>query len=339
MSEIVERDVLSGSKKPDFGDALALADRKKTLMLTMLPKGTAPSNTAPQWGVESYPAPTITGAVDEAPVTTYETSGNVAALLTGRVMIQQHAIRVSRFADKVMDQVGVGKNKAYAKALARAMVILARKVETRILSDDDSFAGDATNGPETRGALSWASAAAQTDLPVDSSFRPPSAQNSTTTIANWTDSTFTDAVQSMFDSTGDAEMDLMFAVGSTLNGKIGRLTSWSKDESGFTAIRYMNQSEGTVLTQKVSVLDTQFGRAIVKPSSFINTGADPTSAASKRLGFLFPMVKEALRLRFAWPLSNDELPNDGGGRRALASTAYCLEAGNPLWLARFVPSA
>jgi hypothetical protein len=341
MSAIIERDVTSGTRVPDFGDALALADVKKTPMLTMLPKGTAPHHTSPQWGVESYPAPTITGAVDEQPVTDYDTSQNVAALITGRVMIQQHAIRVSRFADKVMDQVGVGYRKAYAKALARAMIILARKVETRILSDDDSYEGSANpnDGPETRGLISWASATAQSDLPVNSDFRPPAAQNSTTTIANFTDSTIADVVESMFNSTGDAAMDLMLAHGSKLGGKLARLTSWSKDESGFTYIRRFNDSDGETYSQVVNVIQTQYGRVILRPSSFINSSGDPTSAQSRRNGLLFPLVKEAIRLRFSWGLENEDLPNDGGGRRALCSTAYCLEVGNPLWIARFIPSA
>ena len=342
MSAIIERDVTSGTKVPDFGDALALADIKKTPMLAMLPKGTAPHNTTPQWGVESYPAPTITGAVDEQPVTSYDTSQNVAALLSGRVMIQQHAIRVSRFADLTMDQVGVGYRKAYAKALARAMIILARKVEARITSDADSYAGTSADndGPRTRGIGSWYASTAQTDLPVDASFLTPSAQNDTTTIANFTDTTVTNVVGSMFDQTGDAAMDLMLLSGSTLSLKLARLTSWSKDESGFTFVRRFNDNgDGETYKQVVNILETQFGRIVIRPSSFINASGDPTSAASKRLGLLFPMVKEAIRLRFSWGLQNEDLPNDGGGRRALCSTAYCVEAGNPLWGGKFTPSA
>lgn len=340
-SAIVERDVTSGSKVPDFGDALALADIKQTKLLAMLPKGTAPHSTAPQWGIESYPAVSVKGAVDEQPVTTYNTTDNVAAMLTGRVMIQQRAIRVSRFADKVMDQVGVGWRRARVKAIARGLKILARDVEATIAGDGDSYAGSAVpdDGPRTRGLLSWASASAQTDLPVDSNFRPPSAQNSTTTIANFTDSTITDVVTSMFDQTGDASMDLCLAAGSTLCTKLARLTSWSKDESGFTFVRRFNQSDVETYAQVINVIDTQYGRIAIMPSSFINLSGDPTSAASKRAGIMFPNVKEAARLRFSWPIDTEPLANDGGGPRELISTAYAVEVGNPLWLGRFEPSA
>lgn len=341
MSAIIERDVLSGSKIPDFGDALALADIKKTPMLSMLPKGTAPHNTAPQWGVESYPAVSVTGAVDEQPVSSYDTSQNVAALITGRVMIQQKAIRISRFADLTMDQVGVGYRKARAKAIARGLVMLARNVEARITGDGDSYAGTAADndGPRTRGIGSWANASAQTDLPVDASFRPPAAQNDTTTIANFTDSTVSTVVGSMFDNTGDAAMDLMLLTGSTLALKLARLTNWTKDESGYTSIRRFNSNDVETISSVVNVIETQFGRIVIRPSSFINASGDPTSAASKRLGLMFPMVKEAIRLRFSWGIQNEDLPSDGGGPRNLLSTAYCVEAGNPLWLGKFAPSA
>lgn len=338
MPAFIERDAVG--KRPDLSDALALADRKKTIMKAMLPKSVQPTNTLTQWPVDSYPAPSTTGAVDEQPVQAYQNVNNVAALIQGRVMIQQRAIRISRFADRVMDQAGVGKRKAWAKAIAKGLVILSRDIETNILSDNDSLAGDANTGPRTRGYGSWSNASAQTDLPVDANFRTPTAQVDTTTIANWLDTTLTTVLKSLFDNTGDAEMDLTFIVGSTLRQKLSRLTFYDKDDTGFIQVRRFNQdAESAKITMKVSVLDTDFGRVVIRPSSFINASGDPTSAASRRLGYLFPNVDECLRLRFAWEPEVEELPSDGGGPRALISGAYVMEAGNPLWLSRFAPSA
>lgn len=338
MPAFVERDAVA--KRPDLSDALAIADRKKTIMKAMLPKTVAPTNTLTEWPVDNYPAPSIAGSIDEKPVQDFENVNNVAAKLSGRVMIQQRAIRISRFADKVMDQAGVGKRKAWAKAVAKGLVIVSRDIETRILSDQDSIAGSGTVAPCTRGFASWSNTTAQTDLPVDASFLTPSGNVTTTAIASIYDETITGVVKSLYDQTGDAEMDLTFITGSTLRQKCSRLTSYSKDDSGFTQVRHFNQdADEAKITMKVSVIDTDFGRVVIRPSSFINASGDPTSAASRRLGYLFPNVDECLRLRFAWETNAEELASDGGGPRCLISAAYVMECGNPLWLARFAPSA
>lgn len=338
MPAFVERDALA--KRQDLSDALALADRKKTIMKSMLPKSVQPTNTLTEWPVDNYPAPSIAGSVDEQPVQAFENVNNVAAKIMGRVMIQQRAIRISRFADKVMDQAGVGKRKAWAAAVAKGLVIVSRDIETRILSDQDSVSGSGTVANCTRGYGSWSNTSAQTDLPVDAAFLTPAGNVTTTAIASIYDETVTGVLKSIYDQTGDAEMDLTLVSGSTFRQKMSRLTSYSKDDSGFTQVRHFNQDASDAkIIMKVSVLDTDFGRVVIRPSSFINAGGDPTTAASRRLAYLFPNVDECLRLRFAWDTGAEELASDGGGPRCLISAAYVMEAGNPLWLARFAPSA
>lgn len=338
MPAFVERDAVG--LRRDLSDALAVVDRKKTVFTSMLPKGVAPTNTLTEWPVDNYPAPNTDGAVDEQPVQDYENINNVAAILSGRVQIKQRSFRLSRHADRTMDQAGVGRKKAFAKAAAKCLTMVKRDWETITLSDNESQSGSGTRGAKTRGYGKWASASAQSDLPVDSSFLTPSGNITTTTIANFNDDTIMSVLQSMFDQTGDAEMDLMMVVGSTLRKKLSRLTFYDKDDSGFTITRRFNQdAESAKVTMKVSVLDTDFGRVVIRPSSFINASGDPTSAASKRLGYLFPNVDECLRMRFAWDVSVRELPDDGGGRRALCESAAVFEVGNPLWLGKFAPSA
>lgn len=338
MPAFVERDAIG--LRRDLSDALAVSDRKKTVFTSSVAKGVAPTNTLTEWPVDNYPAPDTTGAVDEAPVSTYENINNVAAIISGRVQIKQRSFRLSRHADRTMDQAGTGRKKAFAKAAAKALIMVKRDWETICLSDNESQSGTGTRGALTRGYGKWAQTTAQTDLPVDAAFLTPSGNITTTTIANFIDDTVMSVLQSGFDQTGDAEMDLLLIAGSTLRKKLSRLTSYSKDDSGFTQVRRFNQdAEDAKITMKVSVLDTDFGRVVIRPSSFINSSGDPTTAASRRLGYLFPMVDECIRMRFAWDVSVRELPDDGGGRRALCESAAVLEVGNPLWLMKFAPSA
>lgn len=338
MPAFVERDAVG--LRRDLSDALAIADRKKTAYTTALPKGVAPTNTLTEWPVDSYPAPNTDGAVDEAPVSEYENINNVAAIISGRLQIKQRSFRLSRFADRIMDQAGVGRKKAFAKAAAKCLVMVKRDWETIALGDGDSQSGTATRGAKTRGMLSWADKDAQTDLPVDSAFRPPTAQNVTTAVADWNDEIITGMLQSLADNTGDFDMDILGTVGSTLRRKLSRLTFHDKDESGYTAVRRFNQdADSAKIVMKVSVLDTDMGRVTLKTSSFINASGDPTSAASKRLGLFHPMVDECVRMRFGWDINLKELSDDGGGRRAMVESAAVLECGNPLWMAKAEPTA
>lgn len=338
MPAFVERDAVG--LRRDLSDALAVSDRKKTAYTSSLPKGVAPTNTLTEWPVDRYPAPSVEGAVDEQPVQEYENINNVDAIISGRVQIKQRAFRLSRHADRTMDQAATGRKKAFAKAAAKCLVMVKRDWETIALGDGESRAGTGTIGAKTRGMLKWAQATAQTDLPVDANYLTPSGSITTTAIASITDETITGVLQSMYDETGDAEMELVFTVGSTLRRKLSRLTSYDKDDSGFTIVRRFNQdAESAKVTMKVSVLDTDFGRVVIRPSSFINASGDPTSAASKRLGLLHPMVDECARMRFAWDVTVRELSDDGGGRRALCESAAVIEVGNPKWLAKFAPSA
>ncbi len=338
MPAFVERDAVG--LRRDLSDALAVADQKKTIFTSMVKKGVSPTNTLTEWPVDNYPAPDTTGAIDEAPVQDYENINNVAAILSGRVQIKQRSFRISRHADRTMDQAGTGRRKAFAKAAAKALIMVKRDDETICLSDNESQAGSGTVGAKTRGLGKWAQATAQTDLPVDAAFLTPAGSITTTTIAAFLDDTVTSVLQSQFDQTGDSEMDQVLIAGSTLRKKLSRLTSYSLDSAGFTQVRHFNQdAEDAKITMKVSVIDTDFGRVVIRTSSFINTGGDPTTAASKRLGYLFPMDGDSIRMRFAWDPSVEELPKDGGGPRALAENAFVLEVGNPLWLAKFAPSA
>jgi hypothetical protein len=290
--------------------------------------------------VDRFPTPNIQGAVDEQPVSEYENINNVDAILSGRVQIKQRSFRLSRHADRTMDQAGVGRKKAFAKAAAKCLTMVKRDWETIALGDGESQSGTGASGAKTRGVLLWASNSAQTDLPVDSDYRPPSAQNDTTTIANWSDDTAVSILKSICDNTGEFDTDFVFTVGTTLRQKLSRLIAYNKDDTGYTVVRRMNQSgEDGKLTTKVSVLDTDFGRVVIKTSNFINTGGDATTAASKRIGLLHPMVEECVRMRFAWDVNVRELPDDGGGRRALCESAAVIEVGNPLWLGRTIPSA
>jgi hypothetical protein len=327
MPALVERDAVA--KREDISDVIHVADRKKTPFFSTVKKGTRPMNTLVEWPVDSYPAPTTEGAVDEQDVQNFENLGTPDAVLQGRVQIWERKPKVSRLAEIVANQAGVGQKKAYAKSVAKGLVMIVRDIETTALSDNESRVGTSTLGGRMRGLGKWSSSTAQTDLPVDADYLPSSDAIYTGAIADLTDDHLIAVMQAIYDETGDDEMQLMGFCGSTAKRRMTKLVAYNKDEATYTNLRRYNEDNGRAITHKVDLLDTDFGQVILRLSSFINTAGDPTTAASKRRAEFVNM--ETVSMRFAENPNATELPNLGGGRRALIQAIGTLEVGNPLF--------
>lgn len=335
MPQLVERDAVA--KRQDLGNVIHVADKKKTPFWSMVKKGTQPTNTLQEWPVESYPAPTTAGAVDEKDVQEWENLSGPDAVLKGRIQIWERKPKVSRLAQMVNNQAGVGNRKAFAKAVAKGMVMIVRDIETTALGDNESQVGTATKAYQTRGLGRWIQTGAQTDLPVDENYRPLAGAVLAPAIGAVVDDTITGVMQTIYDETGDDEAMMMGFAGSLMKRRLSRSTMYGKDEVGYTFLRRYNAKADEAITLKVDVLDTDFGRVVLRNSSFINTGGDPTSDASKRLLYLLNM--ETISMRFAENPNSRDMPDGGGGPRALIEAIGCLEVGNPLFLGKIAATA
>lgn len=335
MPQLTSRNAIGA--REDISDVIHKADSKKTSFFTMVKKGTKPMSTQPQWPVESYPDPTSEGAVDEKDVQDFENLGAPDALLSGRIQIWERKPRVSRLAQLVTNQAGIGPRKAYAKAVAKALVMIVRDIELTALSDNESRAGTSSLGGKIRGLGKWISDTAQTDLPVDAAYRPDAAAIYKGAIASLADDDLVGIMQAIFDKTGDDEMQLIGLCGSTAKRRLSKLTAYMKDEASYTAVRRYGDADSKVISQKVDLLETDFGQVILRNSSFINTGGDAKSAASKRLAHFLNM--DTISMRFAEAPNARELENAGGGPRGIVEAIGTLEVGNPLFLGGLQPAS
>ena len=338
MPQLSEREAVA--KRQDLSNTIHVADMKKTPFTSSVKKGTNPTNTLVEWPVDNYPAPSSEGAVDEQDAQNFENLGAPDAVLQTRLQIWERKPKVSRLAELAANQAGIGPKRAFAKSVAKSLVMIKRDMEFTSLGDNESRIGTSSQGMRMRGLGKWIQSTAQTDLPVPEDYRPPAASISTTNIADISDDTLTGVVQSMYDQTGDDDMQLTGWCGSRIKRALSRLTMYGKTETGLTLARRYNQpAESGKVTMKVDVLETDYGTIFLRLASFINTGGDHTSDASKRLCYLTPMNDEAMRLRFAENPNNRELENAGGGRRGITEAIGTLEVGNPLWFGKLAPAA
>jgi hypothetical protein len=340
MPQLIERDRLAKFKIRDVSDRISLADVKTTPFTSSVSKGSEPSATLVEWPVDKYPDPTTEGAVDEADVqpADYEDLSEPGDILQGRIQIWQRKPRVSSLANLAMAQTGVPNKKAFARAIARAMIMIKRDMEVTVLSDNESRLGTNQAGYRIRGLGKWIQSEAQTDLPVAEAYRTPAASIYAGPLAAYNDDALAAQMQSIYEQTGDSDMSLTCWCGSALKRQVSRLVKYDTADAGLTLVRHFNENAAAkIITQKVDILDTDFGRVTLRLSSFINTEGDPKTDASKTLGYIVPMEKEMLRLRFAKNPAFHEHPDLGGGPRGHIDAIGTLEVGNPLCLGKVAP--
>lgn len=335
MAALTEREQVG--KRQDLRDAITYADRKKTRFLSRVKKGTEPSNVLMEWPVDNYPEPRAEGVVDEEDATDFENFAAGRKMLNNRLEIFERKPKVSRLANKVSNVAGVGKRKEMAKSIAKAIVMLKRDIEFRCLGDGEAQEDNGTVGNKTRGFGKWVQATAQDLLPVPADYRPAAAQiDASTAMANYVDDTIINVMAALYDVTGDEEMSLNGYCGSTFKRAVSKLTLYAKSESGFEVVRRFNQNgTGKSINMSVDVLETDFGTATLQLASFINTGGDHRSAASKRLCLLLDM--DMVEVRFSEDPNYRPLEDAGGGPRGIAEAICGTVCLNPKGLAAFRP--
>jgi hypothetical protein len=337
MSTLVERDQVA--KVQDLADEFCLVDRKTTPFMSALAKGSAPVNTLLEYPVEKYAAPQTSGAVDEADPATFEDPSAGDAMLYARVQIFERAARIGGLALTTTHQSGITPRNVVAKKIAKKLIELKRDMETTFLGDGEAQLDNGVVGNKTRGLGKWIQSTQQSLYPVPSDYLTPSASiDSSTALASYTDATITNVFKSSYDQHGNADAELMVWCGSSWKQNLDRITFYSRDESNFTQVRRFNQDAGEpVILGKVDVLETSFGTGIVRCTQFINTGGDPTTAASRRLAYLTPM--EFLEGRFSQNPVSLPLARSGRNEKFLVTSTAALACLTPLPFGKWAPGS
>jgi len=341
------------AKRQDLSDFIHYADFKNTPFISSVSKGTKPINTLVEWPVDNYPDPRTTGVIDGADIqdAEWENLGRPNAVLANRVQIWRRAPRVSTLSQVVMVQGGVAQRESYALSIAKGLIMIKRDMETTALGDSESQADTGAVPNRMRGLGKWISSTAQTDLPVDPAYLTPATSILTGTMSTFNpdgtinvqgtinDDTVTAVLQSIFDQTGDADMDLTGWCGSKMKRQLSLITKYETiDAPVVLARRFNNDIDTNTVTQKVDIIRTDFGNLNLRLSSFINTGGTPKTDASKSLCYITPMQKEMIRMRYSEAPFSRDLPDLGGGPRAEVRAIGTLEVGNPLCFGKIVGS-
>jgi hypothetical protein len=105
-------------------------------------------------------------------------------------------------------------------------------------------------------------------------------------------------------------------------------TIYTKNETGYTAIRSTNQNDGGTLAYTTDVVECEGGTTILHPSFFLHMTEDGDATDFTHRSGLFidmDMVSHAFnRMPTVKPLEDQ-----GGGARAIVDAIFCLRCYNP----------
>lgn len=337
MSTLVERDAVA--KVQDLSDEFDNAKAFKFPFMSRVRKGKAPMNAKMTYAVEQYAAPKITGAVDEADPENFENPSEGDAELDVRVHVLERSVRIGGLATSVTHQAGITPKNVVAKKVAKKLIELKRDGEVVFLGDGESRVDDGIRGNETRGLVRWAQSTAQSHYPVPADYRTPSGSiDSSTALADYTDDTILAVAQSQYDETGDETEENVIFAGSRWKRNLDRITFYARSETNRTIVRHFNQNVGPrVVLGKVDVLETSFSDIEVQLSQHVNTGGDPTSAASKRLAVGGPL--DNMEIRWADAPNMVPLAKTGRSTKFLVTATGALVVRNPRKLIKFAPGS
>jgi hypothetical protein len=320
--------------REDLADVIHVIDAKNTPISSAAKKGSDLTNAGVfSYQADSYNEPVLDGVLSNADVTSFDDPTKNRVLLSARGQKLRRSIKVDDFVQNVNDTAGVGKKKEMARAISRSLVELKRDIESVISSDAESQEQSGASPYKTRGLGKWTQSTAQTDLPVPTSQRPPTASIVTTATGTLTELEVQGLLQSIYLQTGNvAEMTLV--CGPALKRKLTEFTRFTTGTAGAgLSIRtFSSTAESKSIISVVNFFEGDFGSLSLVPSLFLakdNASADVQNAR----GYVLDM--SMIELRYGRRPRYQELEDMGGGPRGLVDAIVALSVGTPKGLGKF----
>jgi hypothetical protein len=308
--------------REDLSDALILADVRNTPFTSRLRKGDTLENMFFQWPVTQMGNRNTTPPPENQDVITFE--GDQEDKLFNRAQEFNRTPRVSKIAQRVNKAAGnFGK---YDQQVTKKVLEQKRDVETVLLSSQDSADDTGTVGAKmlgiarvvNDGTLAWSDALTT----IKSTYRTPTAQIYTGTLANLNDEAqLISIMKSRFDNLGQTT-DLVLFAGSSLKVQISTyFGKYSPNKANFTTV--VRTTQEALDSRKyagygIDVFEGDFGTFEIVLVPFIE---------DQKWGYGLNM--EYMKMRPLMYCEHTPLPFQGGGMSGLIDSILGYEFGDP----------
>jgi hypothetical protein len=327
--------------RQDLSDLIAVVDAKTCPVISMAKKGAEPINPLTQWQADAFNAATVpAGVLSNTDVSSSDFVDNAAnrVLLSARIQKFREVPSVDDLAQHVSEVAGIGKKKEMARAVSKSLEQMKRSMEAAFCSDQEGVEQSGATPYKTRGLGKWIQNGAQSDLPVNSAYRTPTASINTTATASLTENNIQDMLQSLYEQTGKSQT-YSLVCGPALKRQF---TSFTRTQFASTnvasAIRVLNQKDSSKIVSSVDIFEGDFGTLELIPSLFLAKDATVNPAAVQNgRGYVLDM--DMVELRYNRKPRFQELEDRGGGPRGIVDAICALCVKSPLALGKFAPTA
>ena len=291
--------------REDLADIIYSISPTETPFMSGVAK-TSATNTSHQWQTDSLADVAANAAVEGATIS-YPTL-SATTKLTNYTQISTKAIQVSGTNDAV---TSAGRNNELAYQVAKAAKELKRDMETALLSNVATTAGNATTARKLGGVQTWISS--NVDAGSGGSGAGGGAARTDGTQRAFTEDQLKGVLRSCFDAGGNPNMIM---VGAFNKQKL----------SGFTggSTRF-DQAEDRRLVTSIDVYESDFGTLQVAPNRFIR-GANATAAKKGQDALILEMDYWAVSFLRDFALQTPAQTADADQRFMVAE--YTLESRN-----------
>lgn len=309
--------------REDLADLIAVVEPEKYPLSSMLAKGPKPGATYVEWQVDNLDDPRFGGIVEGSDVSSFTNK----AADRGRIGNYVEQIRRDWMVSKLQELViTAGVPSEAARSKAKCLSEVKRDIESVIGSDQDRAAGPTHR---LRGLGDWIDSAGPSDVPA--AYRTPAASIDATAIASLTEAAFNAVLRSVAEQGGAEQLDL--PCGTALKDRIAGFT---RDEGTTTAKAYQVHEMATsrTITFDVTIYKGPFNTINIIPDLYLGrTSGAALADAGRARGYVID--RSLVDICFLQRPGQQELEDQGGGRRGYIDTILTMRAKNPLGLGKF----
>lgn len=324
--------------RQDLSDLIAVVDAKTCPVVSTAKKGSEPINPLTQWQADAFATTGVpSGVLSNTDISSSDFIDNAAnrAILSARVQKFREVPSVDDLAQNISEVAGIGKKREMAKAVTKSLEQIKRSMEAAFCSDQESQEQSGASPYLTRGLGKWIQNGAQTDLPVNSNYRTPTASIATTATASLTEANVQDVLQSIYEQTGKVSTYSLICGPNLKRAFTGFTRTQFASTNVASAIRTLNtEAESKKITSTVDIFEGDFGTLELIPSLFLAKNASTAEQLSR--GYVLDM--DMVELRYNRKPRFQELEDRGGGSRGIVDAICALCVKSPLGLGKFDPA-
>ena len=300
------------SNREDLTDLLSMLSPQDTPFVSLCSKRKAKA-TLHEWSIDSLASPDTSGVLEAQDVSTFDDKF-ANKLRIGNVI---QGFRRSFGTSVVQDAVSSVQSN-FAQASVKSIRELKRDMEAAISSGNDKVVGSGSAKAQLRGMFKYVSTSPGSDIPA--LYTPASAQVISNPASNiLTEALLNSALASMYNTSGVLNNVTMIAD----TGVREDVADFVRTGGSTDSRQYNINGTAKTVTLAVDVYSSDFGRINVVNSN-PQTSADSTNHDRALIVNL-----DYVGLASLIPLRQEELENQGAGRRGYAEAWATLECLQP----------